>query len=115
MLNSQIQKMNILEKYLPFYESVEKQINRSFEEIFENLSRLIQAQEFQPGFALWSSKLQQNISLHGYHFSKENHLKLIRLYLSILSVKSLNLSDGKICLDLLAQLTRFVNFPFRFG
>ena len=103
-----LQKPNLFNQYLPFYESIQEQSSRSFDEICENLSRLIQAQELQPGFPLWSSKLQQFISLYGFYFTKEAHIKLIHFYLSILSIPSLSFIHAKICFDLLASLTRFV-------
>ena len=106
--NQDFQKANLFNKYLPFYPSIKQQSSESFEEICENLSRIIQAQELQPGFPLWTSKLQQFISLYGFHFTKSNHLKLIDFYLSVLAIKSLNLTNAKTCLDMLAQLTRCV-------
>jgi len=109
---NELQKPNIYNKYLPFYESIKHQSIDSFEEICENLSRLVQLQELQPGFPLWSSKLQQFISLYGFSFTKSNQLKLINFYLSILSIKNLNYVNVKICFDILAQLTRFVLISF---
>ena len=103
-----LQKPNLFNQYLPFYDAIQEQSSRSFDEICENLSRLIQAQELQPGFPLWSSKLQQFISLYGFYFTKKDHIKLINVYLSILSIQSLNFMHAKICFDMLAQLTRFV-------
>lgn len=107
-----LQKPNIYNQYLPFYESIERQSIDSFEEICENLSRLIQLQELQPGFPLWSSKLQQFISLYGFAFTKADQVKLIQLYLSLLSIKNFNFVNAKICFDILAQLTRFVLISF---
>lgn len=107
-----LQKENLYNKYLPFYDSIKRQSFESFEEICENLSRLIQLEELQPGFPLWSSKLQQYLSLYGYSFTKQKHLKLIQFYFSILSIKNLNYINAKICFDLLAQLTRYVSIAF---
>jgi hypothetical protein len=110
--DNDLQKPNLYNKYLPFYESIKRHSFESFDEICENLSRIIQLQELQPGFPLWSSKLQQFISLYGFSFTKNNHLKLINFYLSILSIKNLNYVNVKICFDILAQLTRFVLISF---
>jgi hypothetical protein len=110
--DNDLQKPNRYNKYLPFYDSIKRQRCESFEEICENLSRLIQLEELQPGFPLWSSKLQQFISLYGFSFTKINHLKLINFYLSILSIKNLNYVNAKICFDILAQLTRCVLISF---
>ncbi|CAF4563597.1 unnamed protein product [Didymodactylos carnosus] len=54
-----LQKPNIYNKYLPFYEEIKKQGFDSFNEICENLSKIIQLRELRPGFSLWSSKLQR--------------------------------------------------------
>jgi len=102
------QKANVFNQYLPYSSAIYRQSLASFDEICENLSRLIQAQELQPGFPLWSSKLQQFLSLYGFSFTKANHLKLIHFYLSILSIQDLNYIHAKISFDLIVQLTRFV-------
>ncbi|CAF3971108.1 unnamed protein product [Rotaria sp. Silwood2] len=104
--DNDLQKPNIYNQYLPYYESIKRQSLESFEEICENLSRLIQSQELQPGFPLWSSKLQNFISLYGFSFTKSNHIKLINFYLSILSITNLNYVNAKMCFDMLTQLTR---------
>ncbi|CAF3253224.1 unnamed protein product [Rotaria sp. Silwood2] len=104
--DNDLQKPNIYNQYLPYYESIKRQRLESFKEICENLSRLIQSQELQPGFPLWSSRLQNFISLYGFSFTKTNHIKLINFYLSILSIKNLNYASANICFDTLTQLTR---------
>lgn len=101
------QKPNIYNQYLPYYESIKRQRIESFIEICENLSRIIQSEELQPGFPLWSYRLQQFISIYGFSFTKVDHLKLIQFYLSILSIKNLNYINAKVCFDMLTQLTRY--------
>jgi hypothetical protein len=101
-----LQKPNVYNKFLPFYETIKQQSFESFEEICENLSRILQLRELRPGFPLWSSKLQQFISLYGYSFTKIDHLKLIHLYLSILSIPDLNYSNAKTCFDILDELLK---------
>jgi hypothetical protein len=111
--NNNLQKPDIYNKYSPFYESVKQQAITLFDEIRENLSRTIQLDELEPGFSVWSNKLKQFISLYGFHFTKIDHLKLIDVYLSILSSMDLNYSHVKICFDMLYELLRFV-FDFYF-
>ncbi|CAF0736207.1 unnamed protein product [Didymodactylos carnosus] len=101
-----LQKPNIFNKYLPYYENIKKQGFDSFNEICENLSRIIQLRELRPGFSHWSSKLQRFISLYGYYFTKEEHLRLVDFYLSILSIKDLDYSHVKTCFDMLYDLMR---------
>jgi hypothetical protein len=85
-----------------------------FDEIRENLSRTIQLGELEPGFSVWSKKLERFISLYGFNFTKIDHLKLINLYLSVLSITDLNYQHVKTCSDMLYELLRFV-FDFFFS
>jgi proteasome activator subunit 4 len=108
--DSKLQKPNVYNQYLPFSECIEQQGFDLFNEIRENLSRTIQLAELQPGLSFWSKKLEKLISLYGFYFTKNDHLKLIRFYLSILSITDLNYSNVETCLDMLYQLLRFVFF-----
>lgn len=103
-----LQKPTFYNQYLPFNESVSQRGSTWFKEIRENLSRTIQMGELRPGFAIWSHELHQFLSIHGFYFTKVEHLKLIDLYLSVLSITDLNYSDVQVCLDRLYDLLRFV-------
>jgi hypothetical protein len=83
-----LQKPNIFNKYLPFNDSITRQGYELFEEIRENLSRFM--------------------SLYGLYFTKTDHIKLIHLYLSVLSINDLDFSHVKTCFDMLYDLMRFV-------
>jgi len=106
--DDQLQKPNVYNKYIPFYELIKQQGFELLNEIRENLSRTIQLADFEPGFSFWSNKLERFISLYGFHFTKNIHLKLIQFYLSILSIPDLNYSNVKICFDMLHVLMRLV-------
>ena len=107
--NADLQKPNIYNKYTPFDEFINQQASAKFEEIRENLSRSIQLGEFEPGFSIWSMKLTRFISRYGFHFNKTDHLKLVNLYLSILSTADLNYRDVELCFDVLSELLRLVS------
>jgi hypothetical protein len=104
----QLQKPHTYNKYLPFHDLLERQGLELFNEIRENLSRTIQSAELDPGFSFWSIRLQRFISLHGFYFTKIDHLKLIHFYLSILTISDLSFTNVKICFDVLYDLMRFV-------
>ena len=108
VLEDNLQKPNIFNKYLPFYETIKRQGYELYDEIRENLSRVIQLRELRPGFSHWSSKLQRFISLYGLYFTKADHIKLIQLYISILSIPDLDFSHVKTCFDMLYDLMRLV-------
>ncbi|CAF4502010.1 unnamed protein product, partial [Rotaria sp. Silwood2] len=104
--NIKLQKPTFYNQYLPFCESINQRGSAWFEEIRENLSRIIQMGELQPGFAIWSYELQHFLSLYGFNFTKVEHLKLIDFYLSILSITDLSYSNAQICFDRLYELLR---------
>ncbi|CAF1508572.1 unnamed protein product, partial [Rotaria magnacalcarata] len=101
-----LQKPNIFNKYLPFYDSVKRQGYDLLEEIRENLSRIIQLRELRPGFSHWSSKLQRFMSHYGLYFTKIDHIKIINLYIAVLTIGDLDFSHVKTCFDMLYDLTR---------
>lgn len=101
-----LQRPNIFNKHLPFADTIKRQGFEFFEEIRENLSRVIQMRELRPGFSHWSSKLQRFMSLYGLYFTKVDHIKLVQLYLSVLSIKDLDFSHVKTCFDMLSDLLR---------
>ncbi|UJR17800.1 hypothetical protein I4U23_004699 [Adineta vaga] len=108
-----IQKPNIYNKYLPFYDTLQHQIPEAFDEIKMRLSQTIQLIEIEPGFSLWSTKLSDFILLYGYSFTKTDHIKLINFYLSVLSIENLNYVHVKTCFDLLEVLLRKVELITR--
>ncbi|CAF4174719.1 unnamed protein product [Rotaria sp. Silwood2] len=54
-----LQKPNIYNKYLPFYESIKRHAFESFDEIRENLSRTIQLGELHPSFSIFTRILNR--------------------------------------------------------
>ncbi|UJR17105.1 hypothetical protein I4U23_004001 [Adineta vaga] len=108
-----LQKPNIYLRHLPSPQSIPKQAHDFFEEIRENLSRTIQAGEFQPGFIVWTRKLKEFISLYGFYFTKIDHVKLIKYYLSIVSTTDLSYSVAQICFELLMDLLQYVHLILR--
>lgn len=103
-----LQRPNIYNQYLPFSSTIIQQASTSFEEIRENLSRSIQLIDFQVGLRTWTTKLKQFISLYGFSFSKIDHVKLVRYYISILSITDLNCFDALYCIEMLGELLQYV-------
>jgi hypothetical protein len=112
MQDNSLQKPNIYNKYCPFNEFIRQQALAIFDEIRENLSQAIQLGEFEPAFSIWSIKLKRFISHYGFHFNKVDHLKLVNLYLSVLSIVDLNYKHAELCFDMLTELMRFVSSLF---
>jgi hypothetical protein len=75
-LEDGLQKSNIYNKHLSFYEPIEQHGSKSFNETLDNLSPTIQLGEFHHGFITSSDGLEQFISIPGFYFTKINHIKL---------------------------------------
>ena len=105
---SNLQRPNLYNKYSPFYDAIKRQSAALFDEIRENLSRTIRFGELEPGFSIWSKKLKHFLSIYEFSFTKNDHLKLIQFYLSILSIPDLNYVHVQISFDMLYELLRFV-------
>lgn len=105
---SHLQKPNIYNQYSPFHQSIQHQAYLLFEEIRQNLSQTIQQGELDPSFSYWSRRLQKYLSLYRYYFTKVDHLKLIDVYLSVLSIPDLNYNCVQVCFDVLYDLMKCV-------
>ncbi|CAF1141433.1 unnamed protein product [Adineta ricciae] len=108
-----LQKPDIYLRHLPCPESITQQAFTFFEKIRENLSRTIQVGEYHPGFILWSKKLKEFISLYGFSFTRDDHIKLIKLYLSIISSTDISYSVAQICFDSLIELLQKIELLTR--
>ena len=100
------QKPNIYNKYLLFYPLIQRQSRFVFDEICQSLSRCIQLRELRPGFPAWSWRLERFLSLYGFDFTKEDHLKLVHLFLSVLSIPNLTFTNANICFNIIDRLLR---------
>jgi proteasome activator subunit 4 len=107
--DNNLQKPKIYHRFSPFAEFIDKQSSLLFDEIRENLSRTIQLAELEPGFTIWSEELKRFLEYYGFSFTKIDHLKLIDLYLSVLSNTNLNYRYVEICFNMLNELLRFVS------
>ena len=106
--DNNLQKPNVDNQYLPFFDSIRRQASKEFEEIRMQLSRTIQLRKIRPGLIIWSNRLELFITNYGYYFTKPDRLKLINFHLSILSVDDLSFQNVKLRFHILQELLKFV-------
>lgn len=63
---------------------------KALEETNMQLSRVIQLSEIESRLFLWSRESRASIVIHGYSLANTDHIKLINVYLVILSIRRLN-------------------------
>ncbi|XP_044747476.1 proteasome activator complex subunit 4-like [Coccinella septempunctata] len=81
------QKDIIYNRLLPYSDQIYEEASEELKIIKTNLLKSFLARELEPGFLLWSIRLVQYIKLYGYLFSKEDHIRLIKLYLEVLKIR----------------------------
>ena len=76
---TQYQRELLYNHYLPYADSLDSESNAWLDEIKENLSRAVLLRELRPGVVTWMSRLTAYVNLYGLKFSKEDHIKFVRL------------------------------------
>jgi hypothetical protein len=105
-----LQKVDIFLQQLPFFDKIKASGFRQFEEIRLNLSESLAFNEIRPGFLHWSNKLIVFMHEYGLYFTKDDHLKLIRIYLQVIQTPNIDLSTIEFCLNVLTELLKYFFF-----
>lgn len=101
-----LQKVDIYVQQLPFFDQIKKCAFETFELIRKNITEAIVLNEFRPGFSHWSNQLIVFIHEYGLFFTKQDHLKLIKLYLSVMLNERVDLPTIDYCLNVLTELLK---------
>jgi hypothetical protein len=104
---SNLQKVDVFVKQLPYFSKIKANAFKTFEELKKNLSECLILNELRPGFTHWSNRLIIFIHEYGLFFTKEDHLKLIKLYLEVLLTPNIDLPVADICLQVLTDLLKY--------
>ncbi|KAK9875517.1 hypothetical protein WA026_007908 [Henosepilachna vigintioctopunctata] len=81
------QKENVYNRLLPYAEDIDQQALQELELIKTNLTKCLLAGEIKPGFLVWTLRFDLYIKLHGFMFSKEDHINFIKIYLEVLTIE----------------------------
>lgn len=104
-----LQKVDVFVRQLPNFPTIKAHAFKTFEELKQNLSESLIQNELRPGFTHWSNRLIIFIHEYGLFFTKEDHLKLIKLYLEVLYTPNIDLPIADICLQVLTDLLKKFN------
>jgi proteasome activator subunit 4 len=100
------QNVNQFIKHLPYFDKIKANAQSEFERIRLNLSKTIALNEIRPGLVHWTNRLQTYINEYGLFFSKEDHLKLIKIYLEIIATRNIDLTIVDLCFSILIELLK---------
>ena len=78
------QKQNQYNKFLPYFEELEKQAEEEFNEILQNLKELKKPILDVPKLIQWIQGLENYIAKHGFRFTKKDHVWLVTYFYDLL-------------------------------
>lgn len=101
-----LQKVDVFVRQLPNFPKIKVHAFKTFEELKQNLALCLIQNELRPGFTHWSNRLIIFIHEYGLFFTKQDHLKLIKMYLEVLYTPNIDLPIADICLQVLTDLLK---------
>ena len=102
MSNKTFQSQDPYNKFLPYYEELEKHADQEFNEIIVALKDLKKPILNMPEISKWTQILDNYISKHGFRFSQEHHLWLVKHYYDLLtSAKNMD----NVAMDKISNMT----------
>ncbi|CAG7729357.1 unnamed protein product [Allacma fusca] len=110
---SKYQKQNVFIHLLPYASELEKETEDLLDKTLLNLSKAVLARDLLSGFSLYTKSLGSYIDMYGRKFSKEQHVKLIKLMLEVLTLETLPLAIVTDVTELLQTLLKKQNLLTR--
>lgn len=101
------QYVNQFIKHLPYFDKTKKNALQEFAEIKSNLAKALILNELRPGLVHWTSRLQTYINEFGLFFTKDDHIKLIKIYLQVIVTPQIDLVLVEMSFSLLTELLKY--------
>ncbi|XP_035449064.2 proteasome activator complex subunit 4B isoform X2 [Spodoptera frugiperda] len=83
------QKEILTNHILPYAAELDDEASRFLQQVKTNLAKAVMLREMKPACGVWSSRLMKYIRIHGLKFSKEDHIKLIKLAYELVLIPDL--------------------------
>ncbi|PBC33887.1 Proteasome activator complex subunit [Apis cerana cerana] len=99
-------KKFIYNKLLPYVDDLEIESKTLLAEIKSNLARAVMFNETWPGCFVWVNKLCHYLNIYGLHFSKEDHILLIKLLYELVTLSEIPTPSTFKCLLALLLLLK---------
>lgn len=100
------QKEIFCNKYLPYADQLDDESQLALAQVKEMLAKSVALRELSPSVGVAMSRLLAYIKLYGLKFSKDDHIKFIKLILALIELPHLEPAKlNKLCI-VLSQLLR---------
>jgi len=101
-----LQKVDVFTYQLPYFTKIKVNAFQTFNDIKYNLSRVILLNEIRPGFFHWTNRLIIFIHEYGLFFTKEDHIRLIKLYIQVMLTPDIDLAVVDLSFQVLTDLLK---------
>ena len=101
-----LQKVNNFVRHLPYFEKIKKNAFDDLEALKKNITESLLLNELRPGFVSWTNRLIIFIHEYGLFFTKEDHIKFIKIYIDVMLTPNLDLPIVDLCLQVLTDLLK---------
>ncbi len=90
----------------PYANEIDTESTAMWHDIKTNLGKTVLLSELRPGFIVWKHRVQSYIERYGLKFSKDDHVKLVELFFSVMTMPDVALDVMVLeeCFDGLTKL-----------
>lgn len=111
---NEYQNVDIFTQQLPYFDKVKACALKTYDNIKQNLVESVVLNEIRPGFTHWTNQLITFLHEYGLFFNKQEHVRLVKFFVQVITTPDLDLPTIDFCLSALFELLKYRYFCLTF-